>query len=142
MKVIKKSNSIKNRLKKLQRSAKKRNISVNLNEHHYSELLKLGCVYCGEYLLDEEGYCLDRHDNDKGYHFENVSPCCKICNRAKGTMNNEDFLAWVGRASKFQKEMIEKVKNMNKFNLKKQINIFKNKSGYKNSNCILLKGDR
>jgi len=143
VKVKKKSNSIKNRLKRLQRSAIKRNISVDLNEYLYSQLLELGCVYCGSDLMEEEGYCLDRHDNSKGYHFDNVAPCCKVCNRAKGAMTNDDFLNWVNKAFNYQQKMIEKAQKLFKdFNETKAINKIKNSSGYRNSNNIYIEGDR
>jgi hypothetical protein len=40
---------------------------------------------------------LDRVDNTLGYMLENVVPCCKTCNIAKGTMPYDDFMAWIGR---------------------------------------------
>ena len=85
-----------NRFKLLIKSAKKRNISVELNLDHYRKLLKLGCVYCGSDLTKEKGYCIDRHDNEKGYITENVSPCCKVCNRAKGKMVSPSFQLFFG----------------------------------------------
>jgi hypothetical protein len=40
---------------------------------------------------------LDRIKNAEGYTFENVVSCCYICNRAKSTMTQEEFLAWISR---------------------------------------------
>lgn len=138
------SNKINKRLKLLKRSAKKRNISVDLNVEHYAQLFSLGCSYCGKDLQDENGYCLDRLDNTKGYHFDNVLPCCKICNRAKGTMSFDEFDFWLKRAYNHQEKEREKFEELN-WNLKKfkkSCNIIKNKRSYKNSKTIFMEGDR
>lgn len=133
-----------NRFKLLIKSAKKRNISVELNLDHYRKLLKLGCVYCGSDLTKEKGYCIDRHDNEKGYITENVSPCCKVCNRAKGKMNNEVFLEWVNKAYNHQKKMLESFKNdvYDENILNKEFKKIKNSSSFKNSETIKIKGLR
>ena len=36
-------------------------------------------------------------DNEKGYTFDNVVPCCSICNYAKKSMSKEQFLQWIKR---------------------------------------------
>ena len=40
---------------------------------------------------------LDRSDNAKGYTLANVAPCCKICNRAKQSMPQDEFIAYIRR---------------------------------------------
>ena len=45
---------------------------------------------------------LDRADNSRGYEPDNVVPCCIACNRGKGVMTEEEFLAWVDQVSAFQ----------------------------------------
>lgn len=38
---------------------------------------------------------IDRVDNDKGYVPGNVSPCCWVCNIAKGTMSLDEWAEMV-----------------------------------------------
>jgi|11_taG_2_1085331.scaffolds.fasta_scaffold00431_18 hypothetical protein len=134
----------KKRFKLLIKSAKKRNISVNFSLDHYRDLLKLGCIYCGVNVKKEQGYCIDRHDNSKGYLLDNVATCCKICNRAKGTMDNNDFLDWVKRAYKFQEGMFEKAKkhSYTELQFKKDLKRLENGSYYRNSNVEKIEGNR
>lgn len=40
---------------------------------------------------------MDRKDNDIGYVKTNVVPCCIICNRAKNSMNFDEFESWIQR---------------------------------------------
>lgn len=135
--------SLKNKLRNLKYSAKKRNIAVNLNVTYYSKLLELGCIYCGENLKEEKGYCLDRIDNNKGYVFDNVTPCCKICNRAKGNLSVDDFLNWAEKFNKFQQNVVKNiVYNTTEKQDKKILNKIKNSSSFKKSQIILISGDR
>ena len=62
------------------------------------------CHYCGsppeerrigKYAAVLSG--IDRVVNDQGYVPGNVVPCCKFCNRAKGSDSAEDFQAWILR---------------------------------------------
>lgn len=87
-------------------SAKKRGHDFNLDEQTFRRLISLPCHYCGmppsQTLHDrhrEEGSLtysgIDRRNNDQGYEPENCVPCCGVCNRAKDTMNEDDFLRWV-----------------------------------------------
>lgn len=48
------------------------------------------CWYCGDGPL---AYQLDRIDNAKGYSRANCCPACTPCNRMKGTMTREQFVA-------------------------------------------------
>lgn len=134
---------IKRRLTKLKRSAKKRNIKVEVNEAFYKKLLEMGCIYCGRDLSFEKGYCIDRHDNSKGYIMSNLSPCCKRCNRAKGTMSHWEFIAWLEDAYLFTRMCEKEFGNVyNEKATVKTNNIMKNKSWYKNSNTIEMDGER
>ena len=84
--------NIKTRISKLKSSAKSRGLAVNLMDYEYESLLSLGCHYCGKDVLEENGYCLDRIDSNKGYYLHNVVGCCKICNRAKSDMEFSQFV--------------------------------------------------
>jgi hypothetical protein len=91
---------VKTRLSKLKNSAKSRGIQVNIDVNKYQYIIDQGCHFCGKDLSDENGYCLDRVDNTKGYSIRNVVPCCKICNRAKCDMDVFHFRDWVVKAAK------------------------------------------
>lgn len=135
---------INQRLVQLKASAKARNIAVDLNVDYYRQLLELGCMYCGESLVDKSGYGLDRLDNTRGYVFDNVTPCCGLCNRAKGTMSSSDFVSWVNKTHTFMQNKIKELEEnpiTSKF-IKKMENIAKNRSSYKNSAVIKLIGER
>jgi hypothetical protein len=55
----------------------------------------LQCHYCGVRLnWNKVGrYNLDRMDNDEGYNFKNIVPCCTDCNRGKGSIYS--YAEWV-----------------------------------------------
>jgi 5-methylcytosine-specific restriction endonuclease McrA len=44
---------------------------------------------------------MDRVDSDRGYSITNVVACCWDCNRAKGSLTTEEFLAWVARVHRW-----------------------------------------
>jgi hypothetical protein len=86
------------RLSQLKSSAKTRGINVNLDVNKYQLIIDSGCHFCGSDLKNENGYCLDRIDNSKGYVVTNVVGCCKVCNRAKSNMDVHDFTNWLQKA--------------------------------------------
>ena len=47
------------------------------------------CHYCGG-KLGTRTPCLDRIDNLRGYHADNVVPCCSTCNWARGGLLTYD----------------------------------------------------
>ena len=85
--------------------AKERNIKWDLDESEFFRLIKQDCFYCGTppcLLIKKHGYSLflngvDRIDSSRGYASNNVVPCCHICNRAKGTLTQGEFLDWIRR---------------------------------------------
>jgi hypothetical protein len=101
--------TMKERAKKLLKSAKDRGIEVNLKIRFWEDMMALGCNYCGVDVSEQKGYCLDRFDNNKGYTNENIVVCCKICNYAKRSMGANDFYSWVERAYQHQKKKIEEM---------------------------------
>jgi hypothetical protein len=86
-------------------SAKRRNLDFTLTIDEFDSLAQRNCHYCnrppeqvvrraygnGEYIYNG----VDRVDNSKGYVVENCVPCCKICNRAKDIMPEDEFLSWI-----------------------------------------------
>lgn len=64
---------------------RKRGVANDLTLEFFRELIKSGCIYCGD--LNNVG--LDRVDNTKGHEQSNVVPCCYDCNCAR--MDNFSF---------------------------------------------------
>ncbi len=129
-------------LKLLKKSARKRNILVDLTTEHYRNLLSLGCSYCGKDLSNENGYCLDRLDNDVGYTNYNCLPSCWDCNRAKGKMDFLSFIEWAKKVVEKHEKDLTRINNSDNFNMKKNLNILENSSQYRNSEKIKIKGIR
>ena len=91
----------------MKRNAATRNLKWRLTDGQVALLTKQLCHYCGaapsqthnrktwngNYIYNG----LDRADNTKGYTVDNVVPCCKVCNGAKGTMTVEEFRLWAVR---------------------------------------------
>jgi 5-methylcytosine-specific restriction endonuclease McrA len=85
--------------------AKHRGKEWTLSKQLHEYLLRQPCYYCGG-KLNPTGSGLDRIDNTRGYHPDNVVPCCYDCNSIKGDrLTQEETLAAVAaikavRASK------------------------------------------
>lgn len=69
-------------------NAKTRKKSFNISFPEYEYVISKPCFYCDGYFGRVQ-VCsgMDRIDNDNGYEFMNVLPCCKICNQ----MRNKHF---------------------------------------------------
>lgn len=67
--------------------------SIAMEEH--LAILAQPCDYCGG-NLNARGVGLDRIDNNRGYHMDNVVPCCGRCNRVRGTWFTYDEMKVVG----------------------------------------------
>jgi len=82
-------------------NAKRRGIEYKLTEEQFKEITQRDCYYCGAkpnnayhqkwqngtYVYNG----IDRIDNTKGYTIDNVVPCCKDCNAAKGKLTLQEF---------------------------------------------------
>jgi hypothetical protein len=83
-----------------------------LSEEQFRHVTSLPCHYCngppskvklsgkkdakshwGNYYYNG----LDRINNDMGYIWSNVVPCCMICNRAKNNMSYDSFMSYINR---------------------------------------------
>lgn len=92
-------------------NAGRRGIYFGLTLQEFKGLISQDCNYCGappekvyrrrklNGVLVYNG--VDRIDNSEGYYAENCAPCCEVCNRAKNTMDLEDFLAWLQRIAEY-----------------------------------------
>lgn len=90
-------------------SARKRNITFDLDLAFVKEIINKKCVYCGiEAGNRREGYKankgftlkyngIDRSDNSVGYKEFNCVPCCGICNRSKFNLTKEDWQKYINR---------------------------------------------
>jgi 5-methylcytosine-specific restriction endonuclease McrA len=95
-------------------AAKRRGHSWELVNEQFDVLTQGDCHYCGEPPSDRKhssrfnGACrcngIDRKNNTKGYVFENCVSACWSCNRMKGTMPYDKFIAFLRKAGKFQLE--------------------------------------
>lgn len=72
--------------------AKFRGIANDLTAGELREMYGAPCFYCGRAPEENKSWGIDRLHNHIGYHYDNCVPCCARCNRAKGTINFEDFL--------------------------------------------------
>jgi hypothetical protein len=54
-------------------------------------------------------------DNNLGYIKGNVVSCCGRCNRAKGTMNSDEFLYMVKMISEYQSNWKEHIHDKNDY---------------------------
>ncbi len=90
--------------------AQRRGIEFALDNTLCYSLMSQICHYCGippstsHSIRNATILCngLDRCDSQLGYVEGNVVSCCKICNIAKSTMSEKEFLAWVNRVFAFQ----------------------------------------
>lgn len=100
-------------LSKYKISAKKRNLEWSLSDQQFDLLTSGNCYYCDvepKQICKASRSCrqtsqtiyngIDRVDNTKGYEIDNVVSCCKVCNRAKDTMTQQEFLDWATRVAK------------------------------------------
>lgn len=104
--------AFRNRLKMYKYNAKAQKRVWELTDEEARTLFLAACYYCGgapgegskrgkTAAIPLNG--IDRKDNGVGYTCENSLSCCWICNRNKGSMDHEQFLAWIHRiASKHQ----------------------------------------
>ena len=89
------------------RGAKARNHEFSLSKDEFQKLTSEICHYCGnepsqimsmpqsngDYVYNG----LDRKDNNLGYTFDNIVPCCWECNKIKLSMNYDTFIKWIKR---------------------------------------------
>lgn len=75
----------------LKTCAKKRGLSLCLEQDDVLKMMKEPCFYC-ERIGDNISHSLDRLDNEREYTANNVVTCCSQCNHMKWTWNVLDFI--------------------------------------------------
>jgi hypothetical protein len=81
------------KFRNLCKGAKRRGYDWTLTFEDTSGLLLDDCHYCGKHSIEEvKLHGLDRVDNNRGYHMDNVVTCCGECNMAKSTQTEEEFI--------------------------------------------------
>jgi len=91
--------------------AKYREIDFSITREEHEKLVLDNCHYCGatpnnffnpKWLEGELKYNgMDRKYGDKGYEINNLVTCCLICNKAKNTMNYDEFKEYIKRLISF-----------------------------------------
>lgn len=85
-------------------SNRKNGIFFNIPENLLYTIIKQNCIYCNQKpnnqfkIIHNSGNLyftyqgIDRIDSSKEYTLDNVVPCCKRCNKAKGEDSLQSFL--------------------------------------------------
>jgi hypothetical protein len=83
-----------------------------LSEECFDGLIRSTCHYCGitpSTTITSKRHPgsftyngIDRKHNGEGYTDKNALPCCADCNKAKGAMSYDKFIAYLQRAGAFQ----------------------------------------
>jgi hypothetical protein len=100
------------------KGARDRNLLFNLPREDIEKLIIQNCYYCGA-LPSERNVAsrcklicngIDRVDNNLGYFVENCVSSCKICNKMKSNMSEQDFLNHCCRvANHFTRKLVKVV---------------------------------
>lgn len=79
--------TIEYKFNQLKKTSKQRGIQLSITKEDYSKFIDQNpkCYYCDNMFscLKINGYQLDRIDNAKGYHLDNVLRCCWTCNEMR-----------------------------------------------------------
>lgn len=97
------------------KAAAKRKLEWGITDELFDTLTQSNCRYCGnsptEMTRPKHGYWgeykrngIDRWNNERGYVPANVVPCCVFCNKAKGTLSAEEFIARVQRIAQYMEK--------------------------------------
>lgn len=102
-KIDKEKAAINNLFSRYKNSAKNRKINFNLTKENFTTLVKSNCYFCNSppdkalnvSILTEERIVylngIDRLNSTENYTTDNVVPCCKKCNYAKGDLSVNEF---------------------------------------------------
>jgi hypothetical protein len=86
-------------------AAKRRGYVWELAREQFREIVIKPCVYCGSFretIFKDKYYNggfpytgIDRVDNDQGYTYDNIVPCCGTCNYMKKNLSVEFFISHI-----------------------------------------------
>jgi hypothetical protein len=96
--------------------AAERGFLWEVTEKEFDRLTSENCHYCGlspsnikRLPSGDFTYSgIDRMDNSHGYEIGNVVGCCIDCNRLKGRMDYNKFVAWLDRVSQHRTKLTMK----------------------------------
>lgn len=87
----------------------KSNREFNLDKKWFVEnILTKKCIYCGS----KEKIGCDRIDNSKGHTYDNVVPCCYVCNCARNNNFTFEEMKQLGKTIKLIMEQRKTTKNL------------------------------
>lgn len=93
-------------LKQYRGSARAKGVVWGLTDEEFYSIIASPCFYCGDApsrirKVSKNGHIvfngIDRADNIIGYTLGNSVACCHLCNHAKCTMTQGDFMDWIKR---------------------------------------------
>lgn len=99
-KYCEKHRSVSNRYKQYKSRCLKFSRHFEMSISEFSKMVDKPCVYCGD---DATG--IDRVDSSKGYHADNIVPCCFTCNMMK---SNTPADTWISHMNKIIQHMESK----------------------------------
>jgi hypothetical protein len=92
------------------KKSKERGFNITFDQ--FKKLVKSPCHYCGSKGYVSKGHRdwsadvlvngLDRLDSSIGYLYDNVVPCCRVCNSAKSDMKYSEFMDWIDMLIKYR----------------------------------------
>jgi hypothetical protein len=84
--------------------AKEHSLEFELTKEEFRNLISQNCFYCGREPEEKERRSIDvvflangidRVNNKIGYKISNCVTCCTQCNKSKGTLTFDEFIAWI-----------------------------------------------
>lgn len=81
------------------KNARTKSLQFEISRDEAYKLFSDNCFYCG--ISPDPCNGIDRKDNTKGYIPGNIVSACKICNRAKNTLTEQEFIRWIARVHRF-----------------------------------------
>lgn len=103
-------------IRRYKKNAAERGYVWDLTVEQFLEITQKNCYYCGggpsnltrtrskNYLFHYIYNGIDRVDNDKGYHIDNIVPCCIYCNSAKRDKSLIEFENWINQLISYRKK--------------------------------------
>jgi len=99
------------KFKSYKRRALSNGVEFTLNRYSFISKCRSPCYICG-FIDENKDNGIDRVDNNKGYVYSNIAPCCWTCNRAKNDMSLSEFKNWLNRLSAKPNESFNDAKEL------------------------------